>query len=199
MRGARRRCQPDPGATRPPKPMDSVPGGPQGTQRAPTEPRPPSNCSVRPPQRSRPGSHRPQQTDRTPPGCTDNEPHPAPRTPAHRSTGQPATPPVPPQTAPDPKLDPQPIRPAPHCRPHPNGQAHPARQQNTPPWAAPSPHTRPPAREGPRPREHKETLPPPGTQGEQSRLTCSPGETAQPRDPPESQGAGPDSRERGCT
>nr|XP_033488242.1 proline-rich protein 2-like [Epinephelus lanceolatus] len=125
--------------------------GSKETQLAPTQPCPPSNCSVRPPQWSRPGPHRPQQIDPQQKdeahhqGARATGPTQPPRTLMRRSTGQPATPPVPPQTATDPKPYPQPIRPAPHRRPHTNGQAHTAQHQNTPPRAAPSPHTRPPS------------------------------------------------------
>ncbi|XP_049455181.1 splicing factor, proline- and glutamine-rich-like [Epinephelus fuscoguttatus] len=137
MRGARRWCQPDPGTARPPKLMGSGPGGPQGNPTSPHRTPPPKQLQRQAPATVptwvTPQNRPPAEGRGTPPGRADDGPHPAPRTPAPRSTGQPATPPVLPQTAPDPKLDPQPTRPAPHCQPHTNGQAHPARQQNAPP------------------------------------------------------------------
>ncbi|XP_049441438.1 basic salivary proline-rich protein 1-like [Epinephelus fuscoguttatus] len=150
MGGARRWHQPDPGAARPPAPMDSGPGGPQGN---PTGPHltPPhwqlqwQAPTVVPTWATPPVANRPPAEGQgAPPGCTDDGHPPAPPNPdaqEHRPTHNP---PVPPQTATDPKPDPQPIRPAPHRRPHTNGQAHTAQHQNTPRGQHPAPTPGPP-------------------------------------------------------
>ncbi|XP_049432654.1 basic salivary proline-rich protein 3-like [Epinephelus fuscoguttatus] len=184
----------------PQRPWTVGKAGPKETQWAPTQPRPTSNCSVRPPQWSRPGPHHPQQIDPQQKdearhqGARTTGPTQPPRTPTRRSTGQPSTPPVPPQTATDPKPDPQPIRPAPHRRPHTNGQAHTAQHQNTPRGQPPAPTPGPPARgrTQARPRPSREGQGEGGGRREGEGRERSEGGNSppgEPATPPQAQGA----------
>ncbi|XP_049416904.1 proline-rich protein 2-like [Epinephelus fuscoguttatus] len=211
--GGMDKSQPDPGAARPPAPMDSGPGGPQRNPTGPHPTPPPKQLQRQAPATvptwaTLPAANRPAAEGRgAPPGCTDNEPHPAPPNPdaqEHRPTRNPAStppdcprpkagPPAHPTCSPPPAAH---RRAGPHCAApeHPRGQ-HPAPTPG-PPARGRTPG--PPEAGREEPREHEETPPLPGTQGEQSRRNRPPGETARPRDPPQSQRAGPDSRGRRC-
>ncbi|XP_049453872.1 proline-rich protein 2-like [Epinephelus fuscoguttatus] len=190
--------------------MDSGPGGPQGN---PTGPHltPPhwqlqrQAPAVVPTWATPPVANRPPAEGQgAPPGCTDDGHPPAPPNPdaqEHRPT---RNPPVPPQTATDPKPDPQPIRPAPHRRPHTNGQAHTAQHQNTPCGQHPAPTPGPPTQgrtpgppEGrkqpprgdrprrPRPREHEETPPPQAHRASSPDASAPRGNRPAPQSPTE--------------
>ncbi|XP_078016918.1 NACHT, LRR and PYD domains-containing protein 3-like isoform X2 [Epinephelus lanceolatus] len=253
MGEARRWRQPDPGAARPPVPMDSGPGGPQGNpmgphptaasgprngpdlghtarskstpsrrtrratrvhgRRAPPSPPEPRRTGAQANPQPRQYPPRPPQTQsRTP--RTDPPPT-AGRTPMGRPTLRSTrTPPAgntqPPHQAPQPGGGPR-------ARPRPGERSREGRGEGggrregegqerseggggrSPPTPHHQGRKQPPRGDRPRrPRsgEHEETPPTPGTQGEQSRRTRPPGETARPRDTPQSQGAGPDSRGR---